>query len=276
MRKVKLSPMAILMTLTALAAATLLPAQDQKTPPPSAPKSEAAAPVAPEKMVNAVFQIKYANVTQLANVLQAFRRILGGTVLENPELRVIAVSGPKELVSACEEAIKKLDVPSPPSRNVDLTFYLLTASRQPSGAQGEVPPELDKVCEQLKSIAGFKSFKLLDTMIIRAQEGRKARQEGLLPPHGAGGSETPYELGFDSAQITAGEKDTRIHLNKLSLGVRMETVKTTEKGSTSSSASEGGIETDIEFGEGQKAVVGVTGTGGSEALVLVVNGTVLN
>jgi hypothetical protein len=175
----------------ALAAA--LPALAQDAKPKAEAKAQEAPLLVPGQMVSAVFKIENADVRQVADVLQAFRRILGGTVQASPDLKVIAVSGPKELVAACEEAIKKLDVPPPPSRMVDLTFYLLTASRQASGGTGEVPSELDKVCEQLKTIAGFKSFKLVDTMALRVQEGRRAEQRGLLPARTPGGSEMPYE-----------------------------------------------------------------------------------
>jgi hypothetical protein len=72
-------------------------------------------------------------------------------------------------------------------------------------------------------------------------------------------------------QIAGNGAGARIHLNRLTLNARLESIRTTDKASERS-VSDGGIKTDIEFGAGQKAVVGVIGTGGYEALILVVTG----
>jgi hypothetical protein len=226
----------------------------------------------PESMANAVIPIQHADVKEVADVLRTFQGVLGGRVVPNPELRVIAVSGPKELVAACEEAIKKLDVPSKPARSVDLTFFLLIASRQAGGSSAEVPPDLERVCDQLKGVTGFKSFRLVDTMLLRAKEGSGAEQKGLLPTLTQGGNAKPYWIRFNYAHLTPGEKTLRIQLSGLRLGAELENL-TASSGASSISTHDAGISTDIEFGEGQKAVVGVTGAGAhGDALVLVVAG----
>ena len=223
----------------------------------------------PGSFSTAVIPVQYADVKNIADVLRTFKDVLGGKVVPNPDLRVIAVSGSKELVAACEEAVKKLDVPPKSARNLNLTFYLLVAVRQ-GGGSGEVPADLQKVCDQLREATGFKSFQLVDTMMLRTKEGARADQMGALRAAAAGGSDRPYRLGFDEASVTQSDRGARIHLAKLFLHADVELTK--GSATTTSSA---GINTDIEFGEGQKAVVGMTGGGGKDgALVLVVTGKI--
>lgn len=271
------TPSLLLIVLLVLGAGVLAPAQETPKPAPAAQAPEPSAPAPrPESVATAVFTLRYADANKISDVLRPFREMLGGRITPNRDLHVISVSGPRELVDACEQAIRRLDVPSAPARNVDLTFFLLSASRQGTAGGQELPSDLAGVCAQLQGVTGYREFRLLDTLVIRAQEGRRAEQHGVLSSRAAGNRDQPYELEFDSVQLASAEKGTRIHLDKFRLRARLEVATGEEKGEPATAVGSTGIGTDIEFAEGQRAVVGVTSAGGKgEALVLVVTGKVL-
>src|SRR4030095_13579489 len=64
--------------------------------------------------VTKIVEIKYQNVDQVADVI----RVFGIPIHPNNALRVISVTGPRDVVVAVEEAIKRLDVPLPPVKNI--------------------------------------------------------------------------------------------------------------------------------------------------------------
>jgi hypothetical protein len=112
-----------------------------------------------------IFQVKYANVNQLARVFNAF----GAIINADSGLNVISVRAPKEVLAAIEESIQRLDVPPAASKNIDLTAYLLIGStREP--ATDNPPAELDPVVKQLKAVFNYKGFRLLDTLVMRVRE----------------------------------------------------------------------------------------------------------
>src|SRR6266436_3132106 len=76
---------------------------------------------APQNWPVKIFQVKYANVFQLSKVFNAF----GAIINEDTNLKVLTVRAPKEVLSAIEDAIKRLDVPQPPDKNIVLDAYLL-------------------------------------------------------------------------------------------------------------------------------------------------------
>ena len=65
-----------------------------------------------------------------------------------------------ERMAAVEEAIKNLDVPAPPAKSIDLTAYLLVASRK-STEGANLPSELQEVVKQLKGVLNYQGFRLL-------------------------------------------------------------------------------------------------------------------
>jgi hypothetical protein len=63
-----------------------------------------------------LFQVKYAAVHHLANLFRAF----DATVQPDSDLKVLSVRAPKEVLSAIEESLQRLDVPRAPAKNVQL------------------------------------------------------------------------------------------------------------------------------------------------------------
>ncbi|HEY2379939.1 MAG TPA: hypothetical protein VGK48_02040 [Terriglobia bacterium] len=112
-----------------------------------------------------IFSVRYVDLLQLRNALSMFR----ARMQSSPELHVLSVKAPKEIMPAIEDAIKRLDVPQPPQprKEAELTIYVVLASDQPETAPA-IPSVLNPVLNQLKSVLSYKGYKLLDTLITRS------------------------------------------------------------------------------------------------------------
>jgi hypothetical protein len=252
---------AVVIIAVLILSASVLPAQEAKGPsspasPQSPPSSETA---------NAVIPVQYADVNELAEVLTAFiKGPLGGHMAVSPKLRVISVEGSKAFVEVCKEAARKLDVPPVPARSIELTFTVLVASKAGGASEG-IPVELQSVVEQLKKLAAFKNLRLADMQAVRVTDGRSVEVQGALDPMEQGAVQVAYSIKIKSASRKASEKEVRISLAQLSMEASVHVRR-----EQSSSAFDRLLSSDIEFSEGQKAVVGTMGVTGTDSLILVV------
>jgi hypothetical protein len=211
-----------------------------------------------------MFQVKYANVGQLREVLSVF----GAFINADGHLKVLTVRAPEKILAAIEESIKLLDVPPAPVKNVELTVHLLIASPQP--AASALPAELDPTIKQLKAVFNYKGYRLLETLLLRTREGQAGDMSGTL----ASGSDDPraitYEFHINSAWITADAKDRVFRISNLKLHLRVPI-----KGA--GGFYDAGITTDIDAREGQKVVVGKANIDNSDnALILVLTAKVVD
>src|SRR5688572_12931579 len=94
-------------------------------------------------------------------------------VVPQPTLKLVAVRAPKELMGAIEDAIRRLDVPQPAAKNVELTAYVLVSSPMPQITQGlrPVPAGLQPVMDQLKSLLPAAEIFLADSLVVRGTAG---------------------------------------------------------------------------------------------------------
>lgn len=198
-----------------------------------------------------VFQVKYADVNQLARVFTAF----GVPVQPSVPNKAIAVRGPKEIVNAIEESIKRLDVPPPPVKNLEFTVYLLESSAQPNG---KLPQALQPVIKQLKaSFPNYQGYQLLETLVTRNREGGGSEVSGTLPPVIKDvPAESTYQFRIHDATVSPDDKSGTIRINGLRLALRIP-VRTGGGGpGTTWAYRDVGITTDIDVREGQQVVVG--------------------
>jgi hypothetical protein len=234
--------------LFGLAVAGVLAAQTAATalPPPAQP------PELPHQQ--RIFMLKYADARHVAEVLGVF----GYGIRADRDLRVVAVSAPAEAMSAIEDAVKRLDVPTAAPKDVDLIVYLVVASDQPSAGVG-LPPELQPVSDELKKIFSYKSFRLLDSILLRTQPGNMATTKGTIAPSGE--RTTKYSFAVQPSAVTEDPNGRLIRLDNLNLSV--------EGGDR-----DGGIHTEITVREGQRVVVGKSSMGVGGSLILVVSAKV--
>jgi hypothetical protein len=210
-----------------------------------------------------LFQVKYANVYQLANLFRAF----GATVQPEGELRVISVRAPKEVLAAIEESLQRLDVPQAAAKNVELNAYLLTASGQ--GSSASVPSDLEPVIKQLKGVFNYQTFRVLGTLSWRGRDGTGGEVHGLLPSFSTDSTQlTSYNFRTRSVGISQEGKESIIHINDLVLQLEF-----TVKGAGTQHAV---ISTSIDAREGQKIVVGKANIDNADnALILILTAKVI-
>jgi hypothetical protein len=228
---------------------TLAPLAAQQAAQPAAQP----APPWTKGEITKVFDVKNREVNDLFALLSGF----GATLKTSSALKAIAVTGPPSVVDAIGEAIKRFDVPA---KNVELTLYLVSALAQAS-SQEPLPKELDGVAKELRSVFTYQGYRLLDTMILRCREaGQETRVSGSYVPNPAQpGVAAPYSIRLDPVTVSEDGKTRTISTRQLNL------------------VGQGpNIATGISVREGQKIVVGKTGMGGSDALILVVSAKVVD
>jgi hypothetical protein len=232
----------IVMGLTlasALAAQTAVPPPG---PPPEIPRQQH------------VFMLKYADARNVANVLDVF----GYGIKADRDLHVVAVSAPAPAMSAIEDAINRLDVPAAAPKDIDLVVYMVLASEQSAAGEG-LPPELQSAADELKKIFSFKSFRLLDSILLRTQPGNHGRTSGVILN---GDSKATYNFEVQPTAVTEDPKGRLIRLDNLNLNITLPGDR------------HAGIQTEITVREGQRVVVGKSNLGTDQSLILVVTAKV--
>lgn len=227
--------------------------------------SQKSAPGAPSVKV---IPLKYVDPSRVANLLG----YLAAKLVADDRLKVLTVTGDASLVEAVEEATKKLDVPPPAARSLDITAYFLLGTRQ-SVEAANVPKELDEVINQLKRVLSYQGFRLLDSALIRTMDGESASVSGVANSQG---EKADFHFGFNHVQILQEGKATTIRFRDLNFAMvgpeRSVETKETEQPKTSAQ-----IRTDIDLPEGLKVVVGKTSFYTPDnALVLVLTAKVVN
>ena len=213
---------------------------------------------APPPEVTKVIHVRYVPA-------ESIRDMVGhGNVgaFANNGLKAIVLKGNAASVAAAEEAIKELDVPSPAesARDVELTVYVIGASAQASQNTQPVA-ELEPVIRQLKAVFPYGSYQTLDSMLIRAVEGRSANTKGLLKnfPAAQTGFLNHYLISCDLAPRSGGA-NPGIRLNRFifSTGIPNSELRVD-------------MDTNLDLRDGQKVVVGKTNIDdGNSALFVVV------
>jgi hypothetical protein len=257
----------VFLAVTPFAAQTKKPEKPAEQRQVSKPMAIAGEP----QVVSKIFQIKHADVDKLAEVLRIF-----GHVKADRDLRVIAVQVPPGVLPTVEETVRRLDMPPPTPQNVELTVHLLVASNQ-DGDSGSVPPDLDPVVKQLKVTFPFKSFRTLDTLVVRSRDKQNGVVKGLARFDANAPQPSSYTFSYRAASILSDEKGHSIRIDQLRLMAGIQVRNQPEGSSTGSYQTiEAGFNTDIDVREGQRVVVGKAAIGGTDnALILVITAKVL-
>jgi hypothetical protein len=190
-------------------------------------------------------------------------------------MRVLTVTGSASTVETVADAVKTLDVPPPPTKDVELTAYFLVAKRQASQAD-DLPPALKPVVAELRNVLNYQSFSLLNTALIRAHDGAGSRVDGVA---GDGTLVADFSLRLNRLNVEPGEKGATVHIHDLDFVLTSKESKPEGKSDETkpspSPTSLARIETDIDVPVGQKVVVGKTAFGSADnALILVLTAKV--
>lgn len=186
-----------------------------------------------------IFEIKYVQPYALRQALSMFRASM------NPDFnsRILAIKAPKEIMPAIEDAIKRLDVPTP-RKDAELTVFILMGSDQPESTA--LPAGLQPVVNELKKVLAYKGYQLIDTLMARGGDSHDISLTGALASQNAG---SPGTTGYSlSARLNVENAGLRINNLRFVLNVPNPVA--------GSGATNVSINTDVEIPPGQQVVVG--------------------
>ena len=268
MRRVEAIFLAVIVTFLAL----IIPVRGQEKEPADKSATQEQAPsgkAAKEEQVRRVIQLKYADPAPVDHLLTLF----GASLRWDRPSKVLTVVGPASAVAAVEEAVKKLDVPPPPTKDVDLTAYFVLATRQPMQV-ADLPKELDEVITQLKRVLNYQSFQLLNTAFLRTQEAEMAKVSGVAR---VGSEPVQFHLGFNRADIIPEGKTRTVRISALDFVAEQPADHTANTPPLVAKTTSANIHTNIDIAEGQKVVVGKTALDFPDnALILVLTAKVID
>jgi hypothetical protein len=211
-----------------------------------------------------VYQVNPDNLERVRGTL---RNIVGGdeNISVDPATNVVVVKTTRNLAPALDELVKRLDVAAPRQKNIELTFYVVQASKEPFADAGPVPPELQSAMAQIKSIFTYQSFRLVDTLFARSRSSERISTSGQA----ALGKDHATLILDAEPSIISSVTPPRIRIHGLSFMVRG------VSGTTSLTTT--GLSADLDFNVGQKVVIGKTGVqDGQSALILIATGRIVD
>lgn len=220
----------------------------------------------PPERISTMVPVKYLEGARLERVVQLMRSF-AVNVDGDASMRVIVLSGEAQLVKAAEAAIRTLDVAASPSlpasRNIEVTLHVVHGSTR--SGESKLPPGLDPVIRQMKSVFQYQTYRLLDTQIVRIREntslrGDAARFSTRVPdPTGS----SLYQCNGDLyANVTDDSKGRTYRLDRFRFSCRA---------SNNNIGDFLDLRTDIDVRENQKAVVGKSNIDAESAIFVVVS-----
>jgi len=215
-----------------------------------------------------LFLLKYADPAKVADLL----RVFNATVSLNSDMHALAVkTTPGPSMTAIEEAIQRLDVPSAAAKNIDMTAYLLIGGDNSGTEPSAMPKELDSVVAQLKNAFAFKSYRLLDTLALRTRVGQRASTSSVGRPMSTGFASAVPTTQFRISSAGIGSDETTVRIDGLQLSSKIPV----PTGHEQYSYNDVGLQADVDIKQGQKVVIGRVSVAES-ALFLVLTAQVVN
>jgi hypothetical protein len=218
-----------------------------------------------EDRVQKILPVKNGDSMQ---VFQTVRDVLDGMpITVKLYQNNIVVNGTPEMVAAAEQLVKNLGSSTPHDRDVEITGYIILASVETGEGTAAVPGELEPVLKQFRNVLNYKSFRVLDTIILRTKENSSspANSDGSLPlPNGpTSGASVHFNVNK-----TVVAEDT-IQLKGLRLGTSVQ--------DNSSQYRNINLSSDVDVKAGQKVAIGKAGVDANgDALILVISAKVVD
>lgn len=128
----------------------------------------------------------------------------------NEDLNALIVNGSPEMLMSFEKAIKELDVPIPPEKNVEIRNFLIIASDQDVQNGQDIPEEFTEAIIELKALFQFKTYRLLDASFIRCRDGQSAELFG---------NNSMGTISFRTKTVTVNSSIDTISFNRFSYSV---------------------------------------------------------
>ena len=227
--------------------------------------------------VKKLFILKYADPRAVENLLRVFE----ASISSNPEMHVIAVTAPPATMASIEEAITRLDTPVSATKNIELSIQLVVGSETDYGYGYPLPKDLESVVSQLKNAFPFKTYRLLDTLTLRARSGQSASTSSSGGAVKIGENAQPITTRFQVKSASIAQDGSTVRIDGMSTSTKLP-IATGSFGSgnplvnTQYTYSDLGMNTDLDIKEGQKVVVGRFGISHDQALFLVLTARVVS
>ncbi|SRR5579872_595334 len=197
------------------------------------------------------------------------------TVMNNMPLQfqryqnTIVLNGTPEAVASAEQLIKNMMSMSPRERGIEITGSIILASAEAKPDSASMPADLDPVLKQFRSLLNYKSFRVLDTLILRGKENSGMGTTGFLTIPGSQPGTSEFRVQHPAVT------DEIIHLKDLMLRVMIPTGFHDVKGDPG--FHEVRIATDADIKAGQKVAIGKASVDANgDALILVVSAKVVD
>ncbi len=188
---------------------------------------------------------------------------------------LVVITGPPSRVETAEAILHQLDTPTPPRpvvpppKNIQLTAYLVIASAGGAVPQGTtVPKDIESAVTQVSSMFSYKSFSLLDAIIMRTTDGaqKRASVNGLVIAIG-----NSYRMSLRRISITTESSGDLFHISNFDLNMQVDRIRNGKQESVPVD-----FASDIDVKDGQKAVVGKANfDGASDALIVILTAKVV-
>lgn len=225
---------------------------------------------ADESHVQKIVPVKTGDVGQIFGTLRDVLQTLPlkMTVFQNN----IILNGTTDAVSAAEQLIKNLEASSAVDRDrdVEVSGYIVLAAAQPDG-NGSIPADLEPVLKQFRNLLNYKSFRVVDTIILRAKVNSRAQTNGFLNLPNNTQQSANEEFDFFRATIIGDV----IHLEGLQLNLKIP-VPVTPTGPQVEYRNVQ-LKTDVDIKAGQKVAIGKASIDpAGDAIILVVSAKVVD
>jgi len=258
-------------TLTAITLVLIVNvASFAQTPSPAAQPRPEDNYVTEKGFKSKVFTITNRDVNQLSSVLKPLLSgFKGAMIVPNGEFKTLTVRDFPENIATIEEAVKRLDTPSAPRRNIELHMHILVASNA-GNTTVKLPDELKDVIAQLMGTLTYKDYELATSVVQRlAETSMGLRSSGTMEISGLAPGPPKMSVAYDYSlnavslvQNPTGAPTVQIGQFAFSTGAMADNVRA-------------GVQTALNLRDGEKVVVG-TATIKDRALIVVLTAKVLN
>ena len=209
-----------------------------------------------------MFEVHNRNARDLATSIKGLGSGSKGAEFSwSDEMHTITVRDFPENIAAMEEALGRLDKPTPPAPAVEMKISLLIGSK--SALPGPaVPEDLESVVKQLQSTLRYSHYGLLAANIHHTRAGEGIEGSGVAEPALIGNtSANPVFYTYRLRNIRV--EDNTISVEELKFGMRVpiQMNKTTQYENV-------GFNTPLSIKQNEKVVIGTT-TMGDRAVIVV-------
>jgi type II secretory pathway component GspD/PulD (secretin) len=213
-----------------------------------------------------VFNVKHQNAGDLVNALRPLSSGATGAMFQpSDQFNTVTVRDFPENLAAVEQALKRLDVPTPPQPDVEMKIRVLLGSPLPG--PGQYPSELESVVKQLSGTLQYKSYHLVATVSQRVRAGSGANGKGqVLLAQPATDESTNGQLHYSVDKVSLPQAGTA--------ATHLIAVKKLKVSLESGTLGEAEVSTGLTLREDEKVVM-VTSNLKNRAMIVVVSARLL-